>query len=191
MISPEIQVPPWLLTEKAFHRFLAQLHPDRDQAGVAYEELRLKLNYFFEARHCVWSEMYADETINRMIRKISEGEQIQNLNAYAFQIARYVHLESQRTPVLDSLEDHLPEDDRRTARNFNAAQQEIEEGNFRHDCMIACLAKLPSETRGLLIEYYQGNMAQRRGMTANALYIQVHRIREKLEECLFQCLKNR
>ncbi|HYE72946.1 MAG TPA: hypothetical protein VEF04_06430, partial [Blastocatellia bacterium] len=80
MISIPPPAPRWRLTEEDFSLFLDQLHTDREQAGLVYEALRLKLNYFFEARRCPMPESLVDETINRLIRKISAGEQILNLN---------------------------------------------------------------------------------------------------------------
>ena len=96
MISLKKTAPQWTLTEEAFNLFLTRLHPDREQAGQGYEALRLKLNYFFEARRCPMPEMLVDETINRLIRKISGGEQILSLDCYAFKVAKYVYLESRR-----------------------------------------------------------------------------------------------
>jgi DNA-directed RNA polymerase specialized sigma24 family protein len=199
MSSPKILAPQWVLTEEAFDQFLRCLHPDREQAGLAYEALRLKLNYFFESRRCVPPETLTDETINRLIRKISEGEEIINLDRYAFTVAKYVYLESQRGVLTDSLENCLPENDLNAARQVEILRREMEEDLLRSECMKKCLAKLPPAIQELLIEYYQGTgreqtanrqqMATARGITANALYIQVHRVREKLEECLANCLK--
>lgn len=189
----------WTLTEDAFHQFLRSLHPNREQAALAYEELRLKLLYFFEMRPCSLPESLADETINRLIRKVSEGETIQHLDAYAFRVARYVYLESRRTPFLATMDECQSEEELRAAQQLEQIRQELADDLLRSGCMKKCLAKLPPATQELLVEYYQGTgreqtarrqqMAQARGLTANALYIQVHRVREKLEECLAKCLK--
>lgn len=199
MTSLRVLTHQWTLTEEAFRQFLARLDPDQEQAGQAYEALRLKLNYFFETRRCALPESLTDETINRLIRKVSEGAQILNLNSYAFTIAKYIYLESQPGRRTASLEDCRPEDDLKAAQRAETLRREMAENLFRSDCMKKCLAKLPPATQELLIEYYQDTgrtqiecrqrMAEARGLTANALYIQVHRVREKLEECLANCLK--
>ena len=199
MISLKTFAPQWTLTEGAFSLFLTRLHSDREQAGLGYEALRLKLSYFFEARRCTTPESLVDETINRLIRKISEGEQIIHLDSYVFKVAKYVYLEFQRGIVPASLADCLAEDDLKASQQVETLHRERQEDAIHFACMRKCLAKLPSATRELLIEYYRGTgreqaehrqqMAERRGVTSNALCIQVHRVREKLETCLANCLK--
>ncbi len=199
MIRLNTLAPRWTLTEEVFDQFLNHLHPDREKAAQAYLELRSKLTYFFEARHSTLPETLADESINRVIQKISTGTVILNLNSFAFAIAKYVYLESLRGHVTASMEDFLPADEQKEAERVAALRREIEESELRSDCMKKCLAKLPPETQALLVEYYQGagreqtahrqKMAAARGINTNTLYIQVHRIREKLEVCLANCLK--
>src|SRR5206468_187108 len=67
----------WELTKAAFDDLLECLSPDREQAAAAYEEIRRKLITFFEFRGCLSSQDQADETINRVARRIQEGEIIQ------------------------------------------------------------------------------------------------------------------
>lgn len=199
MTSLKALTPQWTLTVEIFHQFLARLHPDPEQAGLIYEELRLKLLYFFEARHCAMPEALADEVLNRLMRKISEGEHIVHLDKYAFTVAKYVLLESRRGARTVTLEDCLPEDALQAAQEVEILRQEQAEEWLRSDCMKKCLAKFPPDLQQLLIEYYQGRgreqsahrqrLAETRGLTANALYIQVYRVREKLEECLASCLE--
>src|SRR5438132_6489695 len=78
----------WVLTQDAFDRFLDSLDADRERAGEKYELLRLKLIKFFEWHDALEPEELADETVNRVARKIYEGEVIENLNAYIFGAAR-------------------------------------------------------------------------------------------------------
>src|SRR5262245_4973774 len=59
----------WELTKEDFDRFLTWLHPDREQAGQKYEEIRRRLVIIFNARRCPEAEDLADETINRVIRR--------------------------------------------------------------------------------------------------------------------------
>jgi hypothetical protein len=60
----------WTLTEEAFAKFLAQLDPDTERAGERYETLRLTLVKFFDWRGAHFPEECADETFNRVARKI-------------------------------------------------------------------------------------------------------------------------
>jgi DNA-directed RNA polymerase specialized sigma24 family protein len=199
MIRLNTLAPRWTLTEETFGQFITTLHPDPEQAGLAYEDLRQRLTFFFEMRRCPMPETLTDETINRLIRKISEGVDVLSLDSYVFAIAKYVYLESRHGKPMASLEDCLPADELKVAERTETLRREMEKDLFHSNCMKKCLLKLPTETQALLIEYYQGEgreqtayrhkMAQARGINTNTLYIQVHRIREKLEGCLANCLK--
>src|SRR5436309_10544001 len=82
------------LTRQAFDRLLACFDSDRDRAGEKYENLRCKLVKFFEWRACaVAAEDLTDETINRIARRVDEGEIVRNLSNYAYGVARMVYLE--------------------------------------------------------------------------------------------------
>jgi hypothetical protein len=60
----------WVLTGEAFKRFLACLDADTEQAGEKYEAIRQKLVKFFDWRGAHFPEECADETINRVVRKL-------------------------------------------------------------------------------------------------------------------------
>jgi hypothetical protein len=62
----------WALTQESFDSLLAWLHPDREQAGERYESIRCSLIRFFSARGFSNPEELADETIDRVARKIDE-----------------------------------------------------------------------------------------------------------------------
>ena len=61
----------WILTPEAFARLLAALDPDRERAGLRYENIRRKLIEFFEARGSNSPADNADETINRVARRLA------------------------------------------------------------------------------------------------------------------------
>src|SRR5215510_7274409 len=87
------------LTPEAFKKLLAVLDPDPETAGVKYEQLRHKLIRFFEWRGSFISDELADETLNRLARKIDEGEEIEkNVFALSLGIARFVLLETLKRP---------------------------------------------------------------------------------------------
>jgi DNA-directed RNA polymerase specialized sigma24 family protein len=79
-----------LLTPRGFERLLDHLHPDRDIAGRTYEQLRRRLVRFFEGRRCAFPEEHADESLNRVARKLDAGETIQDVTTYVIGIARMV-----------------------------------------------------------------------------------------------------
>src|SRR5262249_57068353 len=88
----------WTLSAEALGRFLAGLDPDSDRAGEKYESLRLTLIKFFDWRGANFPEDLTDETINRVIRKIDEGETIRDIPTYCHGVARLVLLEKLKGP---------------------------------------------------------------------------------------------
>src|SRR5215510_4016694 len=83
----------WTLTQEAFDELLAALAPDQESAGEKYLEVRGNLIRFFEWRGCPFPEDHADETINRVAKRVSEGEQIRNPAGYFLGAARMLLLE--------------------------------------------------------------------------------------------------
>jgi DNA-directed RNA polymerase specialized sigma24 family protein len=182
----------WVLTQEAFDRLLARLDDDRERAGKAYEEARRKLVKFFEWNGSGSPEEHADETINRVARKVNEGEEIRNVRSYFGGVARLLLLEiyKEREYERGAIES-LPPPSRIT--------EEDDHGEPRRECFERCLESLPRESRELIVEYYReekgAKIELRKGLAArldiplNALRIRAHRIRARLEECVHECLE--
>ena len=183
----------WSLTQQAFDNLLHQFAPDRDEAAKQYERLRLKLVRFFEWRALDAPEECADETIDRVARRLNEGKEVDNIASFSYGVARRIFMERLRlreTMTLD-LENarHVPV----------AAVTEKTEPDERVQCFDQCLDNLPEDNRTLIIDYYQdekrakielrNQLAERLSIPLNALRIRVHRIRSRLETCVDQCLK--
>src|SRR5690348_12783950 len=85
----------WDITQGAFDTFLTWLDPNRDQAGIKYEDIRRKLIKLFACRGCFNCEDLADETINRVIRKMDEiaASYTGDRALYFYGVARNVHFE--------------------------------------------------------------------------------------------------
>src|SRR4029434_1975050 len=75
--TPSATARKWILTPEAFDSLLAAFDPNRESAAQKYLEIRGNLVRFFEWRGCPFPEDHADETFNRVARKIADGEQIQ------------------------------------------------------------------------------------------------------------------
>jgi len=178
----------WVLTGDALHDLLGWLDSNPERAGEKYEQIRASLIKFFESRACLTPEEQADETIDRVARRLSEGVVIQTTNPflYFYGIALRVLQEYWRQrPVFQIV---LPAE--------NAIEQES-----RLDCMEDCLRKLPGDIVELLTEYCGGNgeqrsdrrrkMADRLGISLNTLRIKVHRVREQLGACLARCIERK
>lgn len=182
----------WVLTNEALTKFLACLDADAERAGEQYEAIRLALVKFFDWRCAHAPEELADETLNRAIRRVDEGESPQDLPTYCLGIARFVLRESLRRPEQRAIE--LEEAGQLTA----PTAQEITEDE-RQACFEQCLRELPFENRQLITQYYQDErrqkinnrlaLAERMGIPLNALRSRAQRIRDRLEQCVAGCQK--
>lgn len=183
----------WVLTKEAFDRFLCLLDIDRDRAGQKYESVRLRLVKYFQWSGALEPDIEADETITRVTRKIEEGANVYNLNAYIQGVAKLVKAESLRNPNRK----HLVIED---AYDLTVTIQEEPDKSERRKCLDRCLDKLPDESREIIITYYENEkgiriecrkqLAAKLGVTQNALRINAHRIRMGLETCVRKCLAN-
>ena len=61
------------LNAPAFQRLLARLDADPARAGERYEDLRRTLVRFFEWRGAPFPDDHADETFDRVARRLDEG----------------------------------------------------------------------------------------------------------------------
>ena len=188
----------WSLTPDAFDSLLLALHSDRDQAGRVYENLRRKLLEFFEARGSHTPEEHTDETFDRVMRRIAEGEEINNPGGYCYGVARFVWKEAirnrSREPV--ELDDNLVHPVSRNGDELAAAKEIVER---KLDCLETCLASLHESTRDFIFEYYReerGSKIERRKLLAeslntsiNALRLRASRLRRELAKCTEKCIQ--
>jgi DNA-directed RNA polymerase specialized sigma24 family protein len=192
--------PGWALTKEALDVLLARLHPDREQAGQSYEALRLKLSFYFEARQHQASEALVDETFNRLARKILIGEEIRNIEAFALSIARFVCLEERRESMTVSLDEILAKVELKLSVSNEQENEQSLTDAARLNYMRQAVLNLSEPTRQLLSEYHQlsgseqaaqrREMAARLGISENALYLKIFRIRQKLTAELAAYLKS-
>ena len=185
------------LTAGAFAGLLERLGQTDEAAGERYEELRRVLIRFFEWRNAPFPYEHADETLNRVARKIDEGVEIKNISAYCHEVARYVFLEAVKGR--DSKLTQLNDIDLESP--VTITQDESADHERRLACLDICLDGLESANRSLIIEYY-GNgerplidhrraIAERLGLRRDALANRVQRLRDKLERCVRQCVRQR
>jgi RNA polymerase sigma factor (sigma-70 family) len=177
------------MTQEAFNLLLLKLDADAERAAEKYEHIRRSLIKFFESRGCHTPEDEADETFDRVARRVSEGVDIHTDNPflYCYGVALRVLQEYQRRQQ------------RERAAVLPPAPAEASELEQRLECMERCLAKLPTANRDLIVSYAQMNkstrvadrleMAKRMNVSLNTLRIRVHRIREGLEVCIKRCLE--
>jgi DNA-directed RNA polymerase specialized sigma24 family protein len=181
----------WSLTREALAKFLTCLDADATRAGEQYEHIRLALVKFFDWRRAQFPEELADEAINRVIRKVDEGESLRDVPSYCLGVARLVWRESLKRPESQraDLEEIGP----------LAAPSSENEEDERQACFERCLRELPPENRQIILQYYQDErrqkinnrlaLTERLGIPLNALRSRVQRIRDRLEQCVVRCLK--
>jgi DNA-directed RNA polymerase specialized sigma24 family protein len=180
-----------VLTKDSLERLLLYLDEDREHAGEKYETLRVGLVRFFEWRGCAFPEDHADEAIDRVARKIVEGEEIRNIQSYITAVARFLFMEimKQRQKQQAALS-QLP---------YEPVRQEPADDDARLECVRRCLQALAPESSRLVMAYYQDEgrnkievrkkLAQQLGISAHTLRMRLQRLREKLEECVSDCLR--
>ena len=181
----------WTLTAEAFDNLLAVFDPDREAAGQKYLAARANLLRFFEWRGCPFPEDHADETFNRVARKVAEGEDIRNVAGYVMGVARLQVLEiiksdSRQREALGEYQ-----------KSFNEVA-EIPETESRIDCLQKCLQQLSPDNRDLIIQYYQGDKGEkienrkklgvRLGVAMNTLRMRAQRLRDQLQGCVEECV---
>lgn len=195
MDVPALRKEKWTLTREAFDRLLAWLDSDRDEAARKYEEIRSRLIKGFNRLGCQIPEDLADETINRVARKLPEIERtyVGECTRYFYAVAHNVHREYLRSPKTASLpETELPSVD----PHVNSPQEETDR---EYACLEYCIERLTQRNREIILQYYQGEkqtkirlrkeLALRQGISLATLRLRAQRIRDSLRNCILNCLQ--
>lgn len=187
----------WQLTQEAFDKLLSALDAEnRDTAGEKYLRIRRNLVRFFEGRGFFDAETHADEVFNRTAKKLTESE-ILDVSQYVYGVARMLVLEIHKQREKENrVAKSLPESEFPQLLADEQAETERQLG-----CLDKCLQSLPAENSKIIVQYYQGEkrvkienrqrLAEDLGIPQNALRNRAVRLREKLEECILNCLKKK
>lgn len=183
----------WELTQAALARLLSWLDEGNDSGGARYLEMRRRLHAWFDRKACSNPEALADETLNRVARRLTQAGTITGATPaqFCYITAKYVWLESLRQPQNTTLEEAALQ--QRPALLSDAPEREA-----RFACLETCLAGLTEVERMLLLRYFTGEertkIAQRQTLatelklSANALSLRVFRLRARMEQCVRACL---
>jgi DNA-directed RNA polymerase specialized sigma24 family protein len=177
----------WVLTKESFDALLSWLDPNQDSAARKYELIRTRLIKIFVCRGCGEPEDLADETIDRVARKLNEiaesftGDPVR----YFYGVANKVHLEYLR---------------RKRVTAPPKAWNDSDKAEREYNCLERCMQKLTPDNRELVLQYYQEErqakiehrkgLAEQLGIALNALRIRAHRIRLTLQDCVKDCLEH-
>jgi len=189
----------WRPTADSFRRFLAFLDNGVESNGASYIEMQRRLAGYFARKGCAEPEELADETLNRVSRRLDEegSIDIDTPAHYCYITARFVFLEHTRAGNMNNvaLDDGKLNIDRNA--RLNASDNELEKKEKMLTCLDECTSKLDKRNRDLILGYYFGNerakiqnrssMAEKLGITLNALSIRACRIRRTLEACVGKC----
>lgn len=196
--KPPLTKQKWVLTPEAFDRLLTWLNPDREKAGEKYEEIRSGLIKGFRKHGCTEPEELADETINRVARRLSdivlayEGDPAR----YFYGVAHNVHMEYLRRPAVVPLpQTELP------FRDAPAPNASLDEAELVDECLRRCMAQLTERNREMILLYYSGErqfkisirkeLAERLEIKLPNLRLQAQRVRASLKKCILTCLHQR
>jgi hypothetical protein len=171
------------LDARAFEALIDRLEADRERAADEYVLLHRKLVRFFSHRAAVNPEGLADETLDRVARRMAEGESVDHPGRYAQGVARRVWQECWRARPVTSLESE--------AHAASAGFSDVEDSKEVLDrCLTECLEALAPESRALILRYYAGErrarianrsaLAAELGLSPNSLRIRVCRLKEAL-----------
>lgn len=168
-------------TSESFERFLCWLSPDRNEAGLKYEQMRKKLVTFFTWRGCHIPDELFDRTMDRVSRKLAlEAARAADPFPFCYGVAKNILHEHWREPRLDP----MPRDVASPSHGLH-----WDEDGLRW--LEKCLGQLNASDRELITRYYQGEGREKIRMReemalevggVNALRIRAHRIRASLRE---------
>jgi len=189
-----------VLSQLAFNRLLEWLDDGVESSGETYLEMRRRLVAYFERRNRPYSDDLADETLNRIARTLETSGVIKVTPParYCYVVAKFVLLEDFRRErsqprVADVGSVTL------SAKSLNRPEVDETTGlrELRLECLDVCLQELRPDQRDLVLEYYRDSkrekierrraLAERLGISINALGIRACRIRDTLEACVEAC----
>ena len=185
-----------VLTQTDFDTLLQWFSPNREVAGAKYEEIRKGLIRYFSFKGCSESENLADETINRVAKKLSSLNTENNFKhiTYFYGFASKIYLESR-----NKAENNTTEFD--PGQHSNLIVEVDDEKEDRHQCLDSCLAKLSPEERNLAIEYFSKDksakfehrrkIAEKLNIKPGAMHVRIYRLKENLRNCVENCMKKK
>ena len=180
------------MNKDEFEELLNFLHEDRQCAGERYETIRSGLIEFFRLRGCSEPEDLADETIDRVARKVKEiapnYKNDPSRSRYFYGVAKNIVREYNRKKT-------------RSLVTEPAMQADEDETEVQHRCLDSCLEQLSLEDRNLVLDYFsregksvinnRKTLCDRLRISPEALRIRIYRIKQRLRDCISMCLGRR
>ena len=154
-----IQKKDWSLTESALRQLLDWLDEGTDSSGEKYLEMRRRLVSYFDRKNCLSPDDLADQTLNRVARRLEEEGAITNTPParYCYIVAKFVFLEYLRRSEHSQESFNELSGSDHSASNLAASfepDDARENKEKRLDCLEYCLENLGPENRELIFQYY-------------------------------------
>ncbi len=183
------------LTKSEFELLLSWIHPEEIKRNEEFQAIRRSLDYFFFVRNCFDSEALADETIERVARRVSDISEgySGNPRRYFYGVAKNVYREYLRDKERNSIVDLDCEVVADPIPSWDSSSDYL-------DCLRGCLNSLANEDRSLILDYYDSlsknnpkyreELARKYAITLNALRVRIFRIKKNLSSCAENCSKS-
>jgi RNA polymerase sigma factor (sigma-70 family) len=134
------------------------------------------------------------ETLERLMRKEAAGLTAKDITAYVYGVARNVLHEYLRESKARL---YYPSTESEAVETDETAETDLKERRFQ--CLEKCIQQLPKQSRELLPSYYEGKgaaarenrkmLAERLGISREALTLRVFHLKHGLRECIEKCLE--
>ena len=189
----------WIISQVAFRRLLEWLDDGKNSDGERYLEIRTRLVTYFDRKNSLNPDELADETLNRVARRLEEEGKIESETPakFCYITAKFIFLESLRSK--EKLNISL--DEVVINQDFSKIQTEKFDQETRLNCLENCTNNLETGNREIIFGYYFGeerikienrrNLAKTFDISVNALSIRACRIREKLAVCVENCVEKK
>lgn len=175
-----------------FDLFLSMLSSNRDTAEKKLKDIRRRLVIMLDCRGCYCSEDLAHEAMLSFVHRLPNmdppfaGDPIPYLYTVAYNLyLDYIDKQCQSLPD-DFTEIPGPDED------AVSTKEQL------YKCLDACLDRMDPKSRELVLDYYRlekqskidfrKSLAEKLGISVNALRIRLHNMRTDLEKCMEQCL---
>lgn len=159
-------------------------------AGLDYKTIHRVVTLLFVSRECgADSEWLADVTLERVAKKIHNGEEVRSFVAYSKKFAELIWLEYCRD------REKLREAMRDWARQVPKYYEFEERTDLRRKCQETCLNRMQKDERQLLGKYYlqpadRQVLAKELGLEIATLRTIIHRIKLRLRKCVEVCRRS-
>ena len=182
------------ITGEDFKNLLGCFSSDTEEAARKYEEIRRGLIDFFYYRGATDAESLADETINRVAKKLPTANFDENFKTatYFYSFAAKIHLEDRRehSKIAVSIDEIESLADPKNTLNEPDKAGEI--------CLEKCLAQHSPDENRILLQYYgfdadartqaRKSLAEENNINIGLLHTKISRLKKTLRGCLKKCL---